>query len=121
MSVNDQELKAVAEGTFSLLARVIEKHKPELRAREVGRICSVSHGIARVEGLPGVRAEELVQFPGGLLGLAFNIDVSEVGVILLDEAENLGADAEVRRTGRVLDVPVGEALLGRVVDALGVH
>ena len=66
-----------------------------------------------------MKAEELVRFPGGLLGMAFNVDPTEVGVVLLGEIGELKAGAEARRTGRVLDVPVGEGLLGRVVDALG--
>ena len=79
----------------------------------------VGNGIALVAGLPGIRSEELVRFPDNLLGMAFNVDAHEVGVILLGETAGLKAGAEVRRTGRVLDVPVGEALLGRVVDSLG--
>ncbi|HSF29115.1 MAG TPA: alternate F1F0 ATPase, F1 subunit alpha [Candidatus Tectomicrobia bacterium] len=105
--------------TFGVLGRVLESHHVELQAEEVGTVSFVGHGIARVRGLPGVRAEELLRFPGDLLGMAFNVDVSEVGVILLDESAGLGAGAEVRRTERVLEVPVGEALLGRVVDAVG--
>lgn len=79
----------------------------------------MGYGVAEVEGLPGVQTEELVQFPGGLFGLAFNVDLAGAGIVLLDESDHLQADMEVRRTGRMLDVPVGDALLGRVVDALG--
>ena len=98
---------------------MLDTHRPGLRTQEVGRVRSLGNGIALVAGLPGVRAEELIRFPGGLQGVAFNVDPTEVGVILLGETGDLKAGAEARRTGRVLDVPVGEALLGRVVDALG--
>ena len=76
-------------------------------------------GIAQISGLPGVGYEELVRFSGGVLGMAFNIDEDEVGVILLGDFQDLHAGDEVQRTGRVLDVGVGEGLLGRVVDPLG--
>lgn len=93
--------------------------QPRLHAREVGRIASIGQGIARVQGLPNVQAEELVRFPGGLTGMAFNLDEGEVGVILLGDGRHLRAGDEVRRTQRVLDVPVGEGMLGRVIDPTG--
>jgi F-type H+-transporting ATPase subunit alpha len=105
--------------TFALLDRALESHPLDLRPRQVGVVSFLGSGVARVEGLTGVKAEELLRFPGDLLGMAFNVDVSEVGVILLDDSAGLAAGAEVRRTDRVLDVPVGEALLGRVVNAVG--
>ena len=73
---------------------------------------SVGNGIALVEGLPGVQAEEIIRFPGGLQGVAFNVDPTEVGVVLLGETGDLRAGDEARRTGRVLDVPVGEGAFG---------
>jgi F-type H+-transporting ATPase subunit alpha len=85
----------------------------------VGTITSISTGIATVSGLPGVGFEELVRFPGGLLGIAFNVDEKEVGVVLLGDYEDLRAGDEVERTGRVTDIVVGEGLLGRVIDPLG--
>ncbi len=94
-------------------------HEPRLRVQEVGTVTYVGFGIVRASGLRGVRAEELIRFPGNLLGMAFNVDRDEIGVVLMDEAENISAGSEVRRTDRVMDVPVGEALLGRVVDAQG--
>lgn len=87
--------------------------------REVGRVKSVSEGIARVTGLPKVGSEELIRFENDLMGLAFNLDPDEIGVILLDPGRDLNAGDRARRTGRVLDVPVGENLQGRVIDALG--
>jgi F-type H+-transporting ATPase subunit alpha len=113
------QLHKVLDETFGLLDRVVQSHRPELVPEEVGRVVFVGHGTARVEGLPGVRSQELVRFPGDQLGMAFNLDPHEVGVILLDKGQGLHAGAEVRRTQRVLDVPVGEALLGRVVDGVG--
>ncbi|MCK9196035.1 MAG: alternate F1F0 ATPase, F1 subunit alpha [Syntrophales bacterium] len=98
---------------------VLSQHEAELRDREVGIVNYVGYGIVRVSGLPNIRADEVVLFPGNLQGLVFNIDPEEIGVILLGPSEHLGAGDEVRRTDRILDVPVGEALIGRVVDALG--
>ena len=114
-----QELKSFLDDTFSTMDKVLEKHKPELRQYEVGTIQFVGRDIARVSGLPNIRAEELVRFAGNYMGLVFNIDPEEIGVILLDPSENLQVGEEVHRTKRVLDVPVGEGLLGRVVDPLG--
>src|SRR5690606_8519923 len=73
-------------------------------------------GIARVRGLPGVTSEELVQFPGDVLGVAINLEPGEIGVMLLAESDGLTAGMEVRATGREADAPVGEELLGRVID-----
>ncbi|MBH0079735.1 alternate F1F0 ATPase, F1 subunit alpha [Pseudoalteromonas sp. NZS11] len=91
----------------------------QLNLHEVGIITSVSTGIAKVSGLPGVGFEELIIFPGNVLGIAFNIDEKEVGVVLLGEYAHLQAGDEVRRSGRVMDVAVGNALLGRVINPLG--
>ncbi|NLF31366.1 MAG: alternate F1F0 ATPase, F1 subunit alpha [Planctomycetes bacterium] len=92
---------------------------PALRPRETGRVVTVGSGVATVSGLPGARSEELVRFPGGRLGIAFDLDREALGVILLDEAEGIGAGDEVRLTGRVADFPVGDAAIGRVLDASG--
>ena len=112
-------LKAVLDDTFEKLDRALAEHRPGLEPREVGVVTYVGSGIARVSGMDSVRAEELVRFPGESYGLVFNIDPQEIGIIMLDPSEGIRAGDEVHRTGRVLDVPVGEALLGRVVDALG--
>lgn len=119
MTQASKRLQALLEETFGVCERVVATYRPTLQPQEIGTVHALGYGIARVHGLPGVRAEELVRFPGGLLGMAFNLDAREVGVILLDHSGALHAGAEVRRTGRVLDVPVGEALLGRIVDATG--
>lgn len=112
-------LKAALTDTLATLDQVIAGHRAEPVTREIGTVHYIGHGIARLVGLPGVEAEELVRFPGGLLGIAFNLDEDEIGVVLLGQAGGQRAGGEVRRTGRMVDVPVGEALLGRVVDALG--
>lgn len=116
----DQEqigLYRLLDNMFDKFDEVLKERHVKPAAREVGRVKYVGKGIARVAGLPGVRAEELVLFPGNILGMALNLDADEIGVILFDEKDELKAGAEVRRTGRVMDVPVGEGLIGRVLDA----
>jgi len=112
-------LSGVIEHTFAGLREGRERFSLPLAPREIGTVISVSTGIARVSGLPGVGADELVAFPGAVFGIAFNIDEDEVGVVLLGDYGRLQAGDEVVRTGRVMDVAVGEALLGRVIDPLG--
>src|ERR1019366_2449609 len=112
-------LQPAIERAFSELHRGREAFAPQLTPYEVGIVTKVSSGIATFSGLPGVGYEEIVTFPGDLLGIAFNVDEDEVGVILLGDYQNLNAGDEVERTGRVMDVPVGDGLLGRVIDPLG--
>jgi F-type H+/Na+-transporting ATPase subunit alpha len=107
------------ERAFSSLQRAREAFVATLSPLETGTITSVSTGIATVSGLRGAGFEELIEFPGGLAGIAFNLDESEIGVVLLGDYTHLQAGDEVTRTGRVMDVGVGEALLGRVIDPLG--
>ncbi len=104
---------------FAAIIQVREAFTPKLTLREVGTVTSVATGIAKVSGLPGVGFEEVVTFPGDVLGIAFNVDADEIGVVLLGEYEHLHAGDEVQRTGRVMDVAVGDGLLGRVIDPLG--
>ncbi len=104
---------------FDGLRQGREAFQPELTPREVGTITRVSAGIAVVDGLPGVGFDELIQFPGDVFGIAFNVDETEVGVVLLGDYTTLRAGDQVQRTGRVMDVAVGTGLLGRVVDPLG--
>src|SRR5690606_15644911 len=101
------------------LARARAATPRELGVEEVGTVAAVSQGVAIVGGLPTVTAGETVTFSGGGLGLVSELREDEVGVVVLRGAESLAAGATAHRTGRVLDVPVGDALLGRVVDALG--
>jgi len=119
MNMEPERLQDVFDGMFAGIGRAREAFTPSLAAREVGTITSIATGIAKVSGLPGAGFDELLQFPGNLLGIAFNVDADEIGVVLLGEYSHLHAGDEVRRTGRVMDVAVGEGLLGRVIDPLG--
>ncbi|MCX6018450.1 MAG: F0F1 ATP synthase subunit alpha [Chloroflexi bacterium] len=109
-------LDAIAEA----LKTQIDKFEPTLSAVDVGTVMQVGDGIARVSGLANVQAQELVEFTkNGTLGLAFNLEPDEVGVIILGEFKDIEEGDTVRSTGRVISVPVGQALIGRVVDPLG--
>ena len=119
MSIEPEGLEGVFDSVFARICQVREAFAPRLRPLEVGTITSIATGIAKVSGLPGVGFDELVSFPGDVLGIAFNVDADEVGVVLLDEYWHLHAGDEVQRTGRVMDVAVGDGLLGRVIDPLG--
>ena len=119
MSTLPDSLQSVFDQVFAGLSQGRESFTPQLALREVGTITSVSTGIARISGLPGVGFEELVKFPCDVFGIAFNVDEDEIGVVLLGEYWHLHAGDEVARTGRVMDVAVGDGLLGRVIDPLG--
>jgi len=119
MSPPCDPLQGVFDQTFAGLSRGREAFTPQLKPREVGTVTSVATGIAKVAGLPGVGFDELVTFAGDVLGIAFNVDVDEIGVVLLGEYRHLQVGDEVRRSGRVMDVAVGDGLLGRVIDPLG--
>jgi len=119
MSTQPETLQNDFDRAFAEISQAREAFTPELTPREVGAVTSVATGIAKVSGLPGVGFEELVTFPGGTLGIAFNVDADEIGVVLLGEYWHLHAGDEVLRTGRVMDVAVGDGLLGRVIDPLG--
>lgn len=99
--------------------RTLQKNPPDLVMEEVGKVAAVSGGVARVEGLRSVRSEEVLLFPNQVYGVALDLHPEHVGVVLLDEAPGLKAGHTVRRTHRVLETPVGDSLLGRVIDALG--
>ena len=116
---NLRAYKSIFDSTFAGISLVREAFTPQLTPREVGTITSVATGIAKVSGLPGVGFDELVTFAGDVLGIAFNLDADQIGVVLLGEYWHLHAGDEVQRTGRVMDVAVGDGLLGRVVDPLG--
>ena len=119
MNAAPENLQSVFDRAFTGISRAREYFTPQLTPHEVSTVISVSTGIARISGLPGVGFEELVQFVGGGFGIAFNLDEEEVGVVLLGDYSHLHAGTEVGRTGRVMDVPVGDSLLGRVIDPLG--
>jgi len=119
MSALPETLSSMLDRSFSAIDQARNAFAPQLMPREVGHVTQVATGIAHVSGLPGVGFEELLQFPGGLFGIAFNLDEHELGVVLLGEYWRVQAGDEVQRSGRVMDVAVGEALLGRVIDAVG--
>lgn len=113
------ELKAALGDTFKTINRLLQEHTARLKSEEIGKVSYVGKGTVHVKGLSTVKYDELIRFPGNRMGIAFNLDPDEIGVVLLDKSEAIQANDEAYRTGRVLDVPVGEALLGRVVDSLG--
>ena len=119
MKTEPESLQGVFDGAFAGMGQVREAFAAELVPREVGTITTISTGIAKVSGLPSVGFEELVTFPGGVFGIAFNVDEDEIGVVLLGEYWHLHAGDEVERTGRVMDVAVGDGVIGRVIDPLG--
>ena len=108
-----------ADEIASVIQREIEQFESQIDVREVGQVIEVGDGIARVYGLSGVMAGEMVEFPGNVTGLAFNLEENSVGVIILGDYLKIEEGDEVRSTGRLLSVPVGEAVLGRVIDPLG--
>lgn len=98
----------------------VSSYKPsDTPTQEVGYVATAGDGIAHVTGLPGCMANELLTFEDGTLGLAFNLDAREIGVVILGDFAGIEEGQEVRRTGEVLSVPVGDGYLGRVVDPLG--
>ena len=101
------------------LRKHVESWTPSVERGALGRVIEAGDGIARVAGLPGAMANELLEFPGGVLGLAFNLDVTEIGCIILGESAQIEEGDPVKQTGQILSVPVGDGFLGRVVNALG--
>jgi len=110
-------LRSAVDSTEKTLQQFLEKGITEPKVEESGTVISTGSGIARISGLDGVQADELVEFSGGVTGIAFNLDPDQVGVIMLGSSKHIASGDRVRRTGRVVDVPVGEGLLGRVIDA----
>ena len=113
------EMTIKPEDITAALKASLEGWHPSVEAETVGFVASSADGVARVEGLPNAMASELLEFPGGLLGVALNIDEDDLGVVFLGEASHIEEGDPVKQTGRVLSVPVGDAMLGRVVDSLG--
>ncbi|MGA1082277.1 MAG: F0F1 ATP synthase subunit alpha, partial [Candidatus Nanopelagicales bacterium] len=113
------ELVIRPEDIRSAIERNVAAFTPQTTREEVGRVIETGDGIARVEGLSSAMTSELLEFKGGLLGVALNLDVREIGCVLLGDATGIEEGQEVRRTGRVLDIPVGDAFLGRTVDPIG--
>jgi F-type H+-transporting ATPase subunit alpha len=108
-----------AEEISAIIKKQIQNYEKAALTTETGTVLSVGDGIARVYGLDGAMAGELLEFPGGLMGLVLNLETDNVGAVCFGEVTNVKEGSVVKRTGRILDVPVGEALIGRVVNALG--
>ena len=114
------EVKISPNEIRDALAKHVAAYKPGTAAKdEIGSVTQAGDGIARVEGLPSTMTNELLKFENGTLGLALNLDVREIGVVILGEFTGIEEGTTVRRTGEILSVPVGDGFLGRVVDALG--
>ena len=112
-------MKFKADEIASVIQKEIEQFESHIDVREVGRVIEVGDGIAQVYGLSGVMSGEMLEFPNGVMGLAFNLEENSVGVIILGDYLKIQEGDEVRATGRLLEAPVGEAVLGRVIDPLG--
>jgi F-type H+/Na+-transporting ATPase subunit alpha len=108
-----------AEEISALIKKQIESYQSEVQVSEVGTVINIGDGIARVHGLDNCMAGELVEFSNGVMGLAQNLEESNVGIIILGPYTDIREGDEVRRTGRIMEVPVGDALIGRVVNPLG--
>ncbi len=117
--MHPHNLQTMLDNAFVEIATKRDSVTPQIEPREIGSVMSVTTGVARVSGLPGVGFEELLKFPGDLFGIAFNVDEDEIGVVLLGSYWHLKAGDEVERTGRIMDIPVGDALIGRVINPLG--
>ena len=113
MDINPSEISAI-------LKREIRNFDAEAEVTEVGQVLSVGDGIARVYGLDNVQAGEMVEFPGGIRGMALNLETDNVGVVIFGEDREIKEGDTVKRTGAIVDVPVGKEVLGRVIDPLGI-
>jgi F-type H+-transporting ATPase subunit alpha len=113
------ELTIDASEITAALKKNVEDYTPTVGTEQIGRIVEVGDGIARVSGLPGAAVNELLEFEDGTLGLALNLDEDTIGAVVLGEVDSLEEEQTVKATGRIQTVPVGDALLGRVVNALG--
>jgi F-type H+-transporting ATPase subunit alpha len=119
MPTNPGDWQQAVDVFRGALDRTRERRHMDLEVSEIGQVIEVGQGFARVAGLPGVQADELVRFTGGRQGLAFNLNQDDIGVMLMDAGREIQAGERVERTHRVMDVPVGEELIGRVIDPAG--
>lgn len=119
MSSSLPSLQETFTRTFTGISKAMESYSPQLALHEVGTIVSVATGIAKVSGLPSAGFEEVLRFPGDVYGIAFNVDADEIGVLLLGDYSQLHAGNRVERSQHIMDVPVGEELLGRVINPMG--
>ena len=112
VTINPEDITAVLRAN-------LEGWEPTVTSETVGYVSSIADGVARVKGLPNAMASELLEFPGGLLGVALNIDEEDLGVVLMGESNHIEEGSPVKQTGNLLSVPVGDGMLGRVIDPLG--
>jgi F-type H+/Na+-transporting ATPase subunit alpha len=117
--VAQTDLRISSEDIAAALKRHVADFKPKLEQEEVGRVEEVGDGIARISGLPTAMANEMLEFPGGVLGLAMNLEEERIGAVVLGESAHIEEGDPVKQTGRILSIGVGDGLLGRVVNALG--
>src|SRR5947199_2252552 len=117
--MSDTTLNINPDEITGVLRRHLEGFRPEVEKQQVGRIVEVGDGIARISGLPNTAVNELLEFEGGVLGLALNLDEESIGAVVLGDIEHIEEGQAARATGRILPVPVGDGLLGRVVNPLG--
>src|SRR5258705_5624337 len=110
------ELTISSDEIRGALERYVSSYKPEISREEVGTVADAGDGIAHVEGLPSTMTNELLEFEDGTLGVALNLDVRDIGVVILGDFAGVEEGQRGQRTGRGLSVPVGDAFLGRVVD-----
>jgi len=113
------ELTISSDEIRSAIENYVSSYAPDVSREEVGIVLDAGDGIAHVEGLPSAMANELLEFPGGVLGVALNLEARSIGAVILGDSETVEEGQQVKRTGQVLSVPVGEGYLGRVVDPLG--
>lgn len=119
MRATPESLQTTLDCTFAGLQSARQSFVPRMQPREVGAIISIATGIAKVSGLPGVGFEEVLKFPGDIYGIAFNVDEDEIGVVLLGNYWHLQAGDEVERCDHLVDVPVGDGLIGRIINPIG--
>ncbi|MED5043931.1 F0F1 ATP synthase subunit alpha, partial [Geobacillus stearothermophilus] len=108
-----------AEEISALIKQQIENYESQIQVSDVGTVIQIGDGIARAHGLDNVMSGELVEFANGVMGMALNLEENNVGIVILGPYTGIKEGDEVRRTGRIMEVPVGEALIGRVVNPLG--
>ena len=113
------ELKINPEEISAILKRHIEQYQVKVEMEEVGEIIEAGDGIARIKGLPSCMSAEMLEFPEGIYGMALNLEEDQIGAMILGDIAHIEQGDPVRRTGKVLSVPVGDALVGRIVNAVG--
>ncbi|OPY48874.1 MAG: V-type ATP synthase beta chain [Methanosaeta sp. PtaU1.Bin112] len=116
---DESGVRGVLADTFAAIEQDLAVYRPKLKIEEIGVVSFVGKGIVRIKGLPNAKSEELIRFSGDNYGIVFNLDPEEVAVIMLSENKSIKAKQIAHRTGRIMEVPVGEELLGRIIDGMG--